>query len=187
MNPAWQAPPPPPPPPKPRTQVHQLLSHDKYHLFLDLSSPVFKPLTPNNSASALIPVHQGYLDQLATSPPHHTMTIHCAALGKFEKDWAVTLEHGRHVSVGDVLAAVHDALRKQVTHAEWAKVTDEEAYESARAYTRRVRTANYEMNQGLRRVDFLREKYFFGGITRMKNDENGHHFLLHVRAPPARK
>ena len=105
--------------------------------------------------------------------------------GTFEGDWKITIEPGRVVTVGDVLAAVHASMRTQMGQEEWPRVPEksEQEYEISRAYTRRVRGDVAERNAGLRRVDVLRDHNLFAGLVQ-KKENDAVHFKLIIKAPP---
>ncbi|KAH8110040.1 hypothetical protein DFH11DRAFT_1514880 [Phellopilus nigrolimitatus] len=166
----------------PQTKVHPLLK-DAHYVHLDFASPKFAPLTPSGGifGRTLVSVHSGYLTLPASYPVVAGLVLRCHEFGQFEGAWAVTVDPGRSVNVGDVLRAIHDTLQTRVTHAEWAKMSDHEVYEASRAYTRRCRTAEFEKMQGVRRVDLLGDKHWFNGMKRVKDDDP-HNFRLLVRS-----
>ncbi|KAI5121774.1 hypothetical protein M0805_009585 [Coniferiporia weirii] len=170
---------------KPRTSVHPMLK-DAQYVHLDLASPGYAPLTPSGGGSwhhekKLVPIHEGYLSQIASYPAVSKIVITCSAFGAFEGSWAVIVEPGRTVSVGEVLHAVQRSLQTPVTHAEWARLSEREVYEASKAYTHRCRKAEFEKMQGVRRVDLLGGKSWFGGISKVKDDDP-HNFKLLVRS-----
>lgn len=166
----------------PRTSVHPLLKDAEY-IHLDLASHSFKPMTPNDNwvSRRYNPIHEGYLSQVATYPYATELKITCKALGRFAGTWVIKVKTGRTVSVGDVLKAVYEGLHTRMTHAEWAKLTENEAYEAARQYTRRCREAEFERVQGVRRVDLLGKKHWFGGLKKVRDDDS-YNFELLVKA-----
>lgn len=171
----------------PRSRIHRLLKDDHY-IYLDLASPTYTPLTPNGTSrihNTLIPVHKGYLEQVACAPAVRKLTLTCDAFPRrFADIWRIELDItnlGRHVAVGDVLKVVHEAMQAPVTHQEWSRLTDSEVYEASKAYTKRCRHSEFERMQGVRRVDFLGEKTWFGSISRMKDDDP-YNFQLRVRS-----
>jgi hypothetical protein len=79
------------------------------------------------------------------------------------------------ISLGDVLYAIHRALHTQITHLDWGRLTLSEEIATARAYTRRCRSvpsvAQYEASEGVKRVDFLLERYVFKGLVRAPGED----------------
>jgi len=120
----------------------------------------------------------------ATHPPITRLRIVCDAIPQ----WPIELEyspydiHGEHlslpsvngavppISLGDVLFAIHCAMHTQITHLDWGRLTMSEEIAIARAYTRRCRSipsvAQLEASQGVKRVDFLLDKFIFRGLIR---------------------
>jgi hypothetical protein len=106
----------------------------------------------------------------------------------FIRQWPIELEytpydmHGQYfslpsvngtvppITVGDVLYAIHRTLHQQITHLDWGRLTLSEEIAIARAYTRRCRSipsvAELEASQGVKKVDFLLERYMFRGLVR---------------------
>ena len=162
----------------PRRRLHPLLDEEGY-VFMDLSLHKFNPLTPSASSGSrkLIPIHEGYMTQVASSPKVTEMNVICAEFGKFMEPWIIKVKPGRTIEVGDVLYSIYKSLQKPVTHAEWAKLNEEEVVLASRMYTRRVRKADYEKVNGVRRVDLLGDKFWFGGIQGV-NERDPFNFQL---------
>jgi len=180
----------PPKPQIPKFHIHQLLKSDNPHLLLDLTAARCSPLTPNGR-HGVIPVHPGYLSQAATYPELPKITVICPELAPFEKEWAITVEPSTFslsgqmgVTAGDILASVHEALQKAVTHAEWAKISEKDVYEVSMAFTRRCRALGGEFekerNQGVKRCDFLRDKIVLSGLSQVKSGD-GSTFKVNVK------
>ncbi|TDL25351.1 hypothetical protein BD410DRAFT_785282 [Rickenella mellea] len=176
----------------PRSQIHPLLNGEsqRFELIFDLSASKPRPQVPSPHASFSFtsssridptPIHPGHLEQTATYPPTTHISITCAALSPFTSDWVIRVGEpgaGRHVSVGSVLKAIHTSLQKQISHVEWAKLSENRAAEVSEAYTRRCRSLDsfssaveFERNQGVRRIDFLADRYYFAGLVRTKVDD----------------
>ena len=68
-----------------------------------------------------------------------------------------------------------------MTHEEWAKLPDKEAYVVGKAYTRRCRGVDFEKIKGARRVDLLGDKHWFSGLKKVKDDDP-YNFELLVKA-----
>jgi len=77
------------------------------------------------------------------------------------------------ISLGDVLVAVHMHMQRQISHADWGKLTQKEMVSVGRAYTERCRvaaqgTAEHELAQGVKRVDFLLGRTKMVGLVRQQ-------------------
>ncbi|KAL5498913.1 hypothetical protein ACEPAH_1431 [Sanghuangporus vaninii] len=166
----------------PRANVHPLL-RDTSGTRLDLSSHSYAPqmLTSNWPRRKYSAIHRDYLSQPATYPVAHEIKIICNAFGPFADSWAIRVTPGRTVTVGEVLHAIHSSIYKKMTHAEFARFSDEEMYEIGKAYTLRIRNAEFERVQGARRVDVLGKKHWFGGLRKIRDDDP-HRFELLVKA-----
>lgn len=167
----------------PRSRIHPLLKDTPGWVVLNLAPPTYKPMTPKDPSpnSSLIPINKGYLEQVACYPQATKMVITCDALHPFAESWKIVVDPGRHIAVGDVLYAIYTSLQTPVTHQEWARLNSIQRYDPSKAYTRRVENADFERVQGVRRVDFLGDKHWFSGITRVKDDDS-QNFKLHVRS-----
>ena len=163
----------------PREAVHPLLREGSGSR-LDLSSHTYSPQMlishwPSRKYGAM---HPGYLSQTATCPAMFEIKIRCKAFGQFTDSWVITLNLGRTISVGDILKAVHKSVYQKFTHAEWAKCSEQQVYDVGKAYTRRVRTGEFEKVEGARRVDLLGKKHWFAGLKRIREDDPYHYELL---------
>jgi hypothetical protein len=106
--------------------------------------------------------------------------------------WPIELEctpyeiHGEHLSIpsvneevppisfGDVLLAIHRALHKQISRLDWERLTPSEEIAIANAYTRRCSipsVSQSETNQGVKRVDFLLDRFIFRGLIRAPGED----------------
>ena len=185
----------------PKTRVHPLLGTDTPYLVFDLSSTVYNPHTYSQAPPTAkhgssffyskhglitVPLHQGYLEQIASHPVTNKMVIRIAAFGKFENDWKITVDPGRNILVGDILYAVYRALHKPITHEEWEKVSDHEYREASEAYISRCKDVDASVkNRGVLRVDLLGVKHYYAGISRVKDDDT-HNFKMLVKGPPSK-
>ena len=169
-------------------------------LVLNLSAPTMKALVRGPyAASQFTPVHPAYLSQPATIPSTIRMQITHPDLAQYAEasanGWTINVGavagvDGPPVRVRDLLEALHSALRAPVTQVEWSRVPSSLKLEIAEAYTRRCRAAGAEgggpaelerqLGQGVRRVDFLRQKTIFAGLQRTK-DNDIENFKLLVR------
>lgn len=188
----------------PPAQFHPLLNGESAQeilLFFDLSLHAFNPIRisrPRETSGSSI--GQDELRQQATHPGVNRMRITCDML----PDWPVVLEPQRDdpyrsdylgvpsssssytqpITVGDILVAVHRMLQRQISHRDWVKLSQDEATAIARAYTRRCRTfpsaEQFEASQGVRRVDYLKDKFVFKGLSRTRGDDGFEHVKLLV-------
>ncbi len=117
-------------------------------------------------------------------------------------DWKVTLEpfHERPsnngyltvpaddinkpITVNDVLFAIHKMFQRQIRHRDWVALSDSKATAIARAYTRRCRTfpstQAFEESQGVRRIDYLEDRYMFKGLVRQRGERGFENLRLLV-------
>ncbi|CCL98253.1 uncharacterized protein FIBRA_00247 [Fibroporia radiculosa] len=199
-QPAWYAVPAYPPfispyayqQPLPSNQLHPLLdgeSRDGPMLVFDLSLNQFNAMhiTERGRTSGK-QLSRDELEQQATYPAIRKMRITCDLIPQ----WPIVLEPGKAksnfllvpsssrdvpITVGDVLIAIHKSLQQQITHVDWVRLSQSEETAVARAYTRRCKTfpsvEAFEKSQGVRRVDFLLERFMFRGLKRSKADQDG--------------
>lgn len=195
-HPQYRAPPP--------SQFHPLLngeSGQEISLFLDLSLHSFTPIrTTRPGQTTGVALGQDELRQQATHPGVTRMTITCDLI----PDWPVVLEPQRDpgyrsdylsvpstssqsvqpITVADVLIAIHRMLQKQITHRDWVKLSHDESTAIAKAYTRRCRTFSsaekFEASQGVRRIDYLKDKYVFKGLSRCRGEDGFEYVRLLV-------
>ncbi|KAI6029939.1 hypothetical protein BKA83DRAFT_2708339 [Pisolithus microcarpus] len=170
--------------PSPRFEVHPLLNGEVPYsgLSFNLASPTFAPMRYIGPGQFAI-VSQEELSYPATNPPITRMRITHDAI----PDWPVDLELRYEeypipagppppITLGDVLYMIHSSLHRQITHQDWGKLSDSEQNAVARAYTRRYKnipsTADAEACLGVKKVDYLRERYMFKGLIKAP-DENG--------------
>ncbi|KAI0684383.1 hypothetical protein C8Q76DRAFT_636527 [Earliella scabrosa] len=181
-------------PPTPVPQIHPLLNGESAagpKILFDLSFHTFNPQRITSfSQTTGTPLTLEELLEPATHPPVRHMKITCAALG----DWPIVLEphttardrEREHsspflsvsarqseeapITVYDVLMAIYRTVQRRISQTDWAKLTRRQTNEVSAAYTRRCRTypsaQAFEEAQGVRRVDYLLEKYMFRGIMR---------------------
>ncbi|KAI5119138.1 hypothetical protein M0805_005217, partial [Coniferiporia weirii] len=144
------------------------------YIRLDLSSPTYAPITPSSSGDnekKPAAIHEDYLSQDAPYPAVSKAVITCDAFGKSEDSrQAIAVEPVRRtVSIGDVFRAVHRALQTPMAHVKWVCLSEHEKYEANKSYTRRCGESEFEpeKKQDMRRVDFLGNKSWFGGILKV--------------------
>ncbi|KAH7908899.1 hypothetical protein BJ138DRAFT_1090460 [Hygrophoropsis aurantiaca] len=174
-------------PTTPQFQVHPLLNGEALPagFYFDLASPTFAPVRwigPGQSA----PVSLDELREPATYPPITSMRITHDAI----PHWPIDLTESADaysaallpITLGDVLWAIHGALHRQITQHDWAQLGDSHSMSIARAYTRRCRSvpslAQLESSQGVKRVDYLLDKFMFGGLVRAQDEEGFYHWRL---------
>lgn len=88
------------------------------------------------------------------------------------------------ITVHDVLFAIHKMLQRQISHRDWVDLSSDRATSVARAYTRRCRTfpttQAFEESQGVRRVDYLLDKYYFKGLMQPRGEQGFENMRLLV-------
>ncbi|KAH9939376.1 uncharacterized protein BXZ73DRAFT_43896 [Epithele typhae] len=204
---------PSPPAPPPRAQVHPLLDGEGAggpRIYFDLSHYEWSPLRTasvyDRHGSALT---QEELRASATYPPVWHMVITCDEIS----DWPIvldpkTVQENRSreaspflhvpfpqtnippISVHDVLYAVWKHLQTRITQQDWARLDQRQVNEISRAYTRRSRTfptsRDFDKEVGVRRIDYLVDKYCFRGIARPYPTDSFEKMKLVVGPPPSR-
>ncbi|PCH40932.1 hypothetical protein WOLCODRAFT_51780, partial [Wolfiporia cocos MD-104 SS10] len=169
--------------PPPAHQLHPILNGESSGgptVYFDLSLNTFSPIrisAPGQTTG--VPLSLDELKQHATHPGIKHMTIKCDIIPQ----WPIKLEAQRQqshflavpstsdgpITVGDVLLAIHRSLQRQITHVDWARLSQSETTAVARAYTRRCRTfpsaVAFEKSQGVRQVDYLRDNFIFKGLV----------------------
>ena len=172
----------------PANRLHLLLNGEHASgplLLFDLSLNTFSPLRiAHHGDTTGQPLSLVELEEPATLPGITRMTIKCDMVTQ----WPVVLEPEREsspylsvqpespqpITLGDVLVAIHRSLQTQIRHVDWARLTQSEEIDISRAYTRRCRTFSsaraFEASQGVRRVDYLKERYMFKGLVRTSGD-----------------
>lgn len=156
-----------------QTRVNPLLKNAD-HIIVDLS-------LPESEFSALMKkTHSKVTDATgislqceATNPIVKELQITCEEFGKFEKDWKMSISSERTITVEFLLRAIHKAMRTQITCSEWNRMSDSEKAHVNKSYARRlgVSTAWSEPFGSVRRVDVLKDKFYFGGLKPEKDDD----------------
>ncbi|GBE79822.1 hypothetical protein SCP_0210230 [Sparassis crispa] len=197
----------PSPAPAPAHQLHPLIDGESLQgpsLLFDISLNAFTPrrITSHGRVSdSTLGLEE--LGEQATHPGVTRMKIICDAIPQ----WPIVLEaerdHGRSpylsvpranhyapITVGDVLIAIHRTLQTQISHVDWARLPSGDDVAVARAYTRRCRTfpsaEAFEASQGVRRVDYLLDKFMFKGLVRTSYRGGFEHVKLLVGPAPRR-
>ncbi|KII88897.1 hypothetical protein PLICRDRAFT_110003, partial [Plicaturopsis crispa FD-325 SS-3] len=184
-------------PPPPQFLMHPFLNGEvrRTDIIFDLSSPYFTPeraIGPGQTA----PLTVEECAQAATHPPITHMRIVCdvipqwpielrynfAPLGSSNNVLAV--EPQVPISLGDVLVALHRELQTPISYMDWGRLSRSEETAIARAYTRRCKSvpeiAETEFGQGVRRVDFLLDRYMFKGLVRIPGEQGWENVKLIV-------
>lgn len=145
----------------------------------------------SSSQTSGTPLNLDELAQQATHPGVTRMKIICDLIPQWDvilepqRDYAsssgyLAVPHepvasNQPITLGDVLVAVHRMLQTQITHRDWARLSNTEATNIARAYTRRCRTfpsaEQFEASQGVRRVDYLLDRFLFKGLVRLRGED----------------
>jgi len=125
------------------------------------------------------------LDDPATDPPVHRMTIWCLHL-----PWTIQASPSSSsdfVSVSDVLVHIYKTLRKRITDSDYDLLEEErdreyaaEAYRYRYRQIRDRRESDDERIGGMRRVDFLMDMTQFGGLTQGINAYGEEGWVLSV-------
>lgn len=186
-------------PQQPQFLIHPLLNGEAFRpdFGLDLSCPTFRPLRYMGPGQTAV-LGLAEMRETATYPAVTRMRITSDAIPQ----WPIELEytpydvHGEHLSLpsmdgtippitlGDVLFAIHRSLHTQISHLDWGRLTMSEEIAIARAYTRRCRSipsvAQLEASQGVKRVDFLLDRFMFRGLVRAPGSEGFDEYKLIV-------
>lgn len=184
-------------------QFNPLLNAENGHqspVVFDLSFHTYEPRKHSPGSFSSPHLTPDELSQTATYPPETRMFITCDEI----PEWRVVLEPSREqpsnsgylsipasnapappITVHDVLFAIHRMMHRQITHADWRKLSDQQMTRVSRAYTRRTRalstTRAFEESQGVKWVDYLEDKYVFKGLVRHRGEQGFEHVRLVVR------
>lgn len=192
------------PSPRPSQQLHPLLNGEQRGgppIAFDLSLHDFRVMHLSASGQPMgTGLNVDELAQPATHPGIRKMTITCDAIPQ----WPLKLEpHERDrgsfltipfvsrddapITLGDVLITLHRHLQQRITQVEWKRLNPSEEVAVSRAYTRRCRTypsvEALERNQGVRRVDYLLDKYMFKGLVPAGSSQDGYEKVKLVVGP----
>ncbi|KAI1782728.1 hypothetical protein LXA43DRAFT_904965 [Ganoderma leucocontextum] len=167
--------------------VHPLLGGEygrQPKIIFDLSLNTFGPQYITRSGSHGSQLRLEELSEPAIHPPVHRMEIVCDDL----LEWPIIIERRINKSKGgvdmrtgnvtlcdapitvyDVLTAIHRTLHTQISRRDWDKLLGDRRQVVLEAYTRRCRRYIgfrwIDDVGGIRRVDYLRDSYMFGGIV----------------------
>jgi hypothetical protein len=83
------------------------------------------------------------------------------------------------ITLRDVLESIYLVLQTQITQLEWAKLSKTEEHAVGRAYTRRCKAAaavsheeaELQADTGVKKVDFLLDKFMFRGLRAAKGSD----------------
>lgn len=169
-------------------QIHPFLNGETYgsDLYFDIANPAFAPMRrASPTQSVMLSVDE--LREPATFPTITSMRI----THDFIPWWPIDLQyvHGEYdagnqlpLTVGDVLWMIHSSLHRQISHQDWARLSQSEETAIARAYTRRYRSipssAEFEASQGVKRVDYLMDRHVFRGLVRSSDQDGFYHWKL---------
>jgi hypothetical protein len=118
------------------------------------------------------------LDPKANGMPSPIM-----GLGLDVPSWVTTTSSASEglppMTLRDILESIWRILQMQISHLEWARLGKSEEHAIARAYTRRCKAAmavsedasENESSMGVKRVDFLLDKFMFRGLKPMKGSQ----------------
>jgi len=130
-----------------------------------------------------IMLSQEDLCQPATNPPTARMRITHRSILQWPIDLRLQYDGYQMgsgsqtpITVGDVLYMIYTSLRRQITHDDWYQLSSFKHDAVTRAYYRRCRSVPsmqaQEVGQGVKRVDYLKERYMFAGLIKAF-DEDG--------------
>jgi len=175
----------------PHIDLHPLLKGDPSYpgFYFNLSSPTFSPMRRIGPVEAVLlsPVE---LRQPATNPPITRMRITHHSIPQWPIDlklqydgYQTASEAQNPITVGDVLYLIYTSLLRQITHHDWYQLSSVKHDAVTRAYYRRCRrhvpsTETSEAQQGVKRVDYLKEKYIFAGLIRAPDEDGFFHWKL---------
>nr|VWO94142.1 Non-ribosomal peptide synthetase SyfB [Ganoderma boninense] len=176
-------------------QIHPLLNGESAagpKILFDLSLHSFNPqrITTFGQKSGT-PLTLDELLEPATHPPVYRMTIKCDAL----PEWPVHLS--QHTTARErsrerspfLSVSLREAEDAPITvyDTDWVRLSARRMNEVSAAYTRRCRhfpsPQAFEEAQGVRRVDYLGERYMFCGISREGGPEGFTKMKLAVEGP----
>ncbi|KAJ3565439.1 hypothetical protein NP233_g7632 [Leucocoprinus birnbaumii] len=162
--------------------LHPLLNGDsgRSPLIFDLSAPKFTAM------KYLGPGHTEWLSpeelaEPATWPGLNRLRIECDLIPQ----WPIVFEldpsffggqvppPGTNIppiTLGDVLAKIHDNFSQRISHIDWAKLSPQDEVAISKTYTTRCKAMGnaeaIERSQGVKRIDYALGKVWFRGLTR---------------------
>lgn len=105
------------------------------------------------------------LAQPATQPPLESLEITC---GFFPGNWPITIRRPRGITVGDVLEAIHTAIIRRISHAEWEAFSERQREGIKIVFNNRWQAAadpDVCRQNGVLRMDCLLQHTLFGGLS----------------------
>ena len=132
---------------------------------------------------------QEELRQPATNPPITRMRITHQSIRQWPIDLKLQYDEYQMgsgtqtpITVGDVLYMIHTSLRRQITHDDWYRLSNFKHDAVTQAYYRRCRSVpsmqTLETRQGVKRVDYLKEKYMFAGLIKAFDEDGLFHWKM---------
>ena len=174
----------------PHIELHPLLNGDPPHpgLYFNLSSPTFSPMRRIGRGESIM-LSQEELRQPATNPPITRMRITHQSIRQWPIDLKLQYDEYQMgsgtqtpITVGDVLYMIHTSLRRQITHDDWYRLSNFKHDAVTQAYYRRCRSVpsmqTLETRQGVKRVDYLKEKYMFAGLIKAFDEDGLFHWKM---------
>lgn len=152
---------------------------------INLSDPEFKPTDAKGDD-----ITRHILDRPATSTKTKGLTITCAIVPQ----WPIMIGIDKPgytpnqlnpppvVTVEDVLKGIHDAMQTRITHEEWHKLDHDQQKTTNCVFTGRYKM--YEpystLSGGVKRVDYLGQNFWFGGLSMEHGDKTCKGIQLNV-------
>ncbi|KAF9790624.1 hypothetical protein BJ322DRAFT_402007 [Thelephora terrestris] len=177
-------------PPVVPSELHPLLRPDSHAIYFDLSFFEFRPL---DAKGRPIPAHT--LAEPATHPPTTRLVITSDRIPQWPillDYYAATAGTARSpsmlppITLGDVLTGIHETMQTQITHREWAELSDTEETAVGKAYVKRYKLVpGYETRiaaDGVRRIDYLLKRVMFAGLTRKSGDQGYENLKIHFKS-----
>lgn len=168
-----------------RLVLHPLINAETGHIpiHLDLSTSTFTPMRIIGPGGQTTFLSQEECSQPATHPPVTQMRVVCDLIPQWPIDFVLSSSRpstpfgtpgagatgAAPITIGDVLVLIHKTLQSRISHLDWARLSHSEETAIARAYTRRCKNAasigHHELQQGVKRVDFLLDRFMFRGLV----------------------
>lgn len=158
-------------------------------LNLNLATNRFEPYRLMFAAGDMAILTHEEASQPATYPPVYRMRIKIDR----QPQWPVELQYNYRmspslgvdaippqvpISLGDVLIMIHRSMQTPISHLDWGRLTSSETAAVTRAYARRVAGNPSEAALGVKRVDYLLDRYMFRGLVRTKGEHGWETFKL---------
>ncbi|KAG1736974.1 hypothetical protein EDB19DRAFT_1719437 [Suillus lakei] len=150
-------------------QTHPLLDGPP-EFYLNIAKSYFSPLRkvgPNNMVAVIA---EEELREPATFPTITSMHITHDAIPQWPIDMTTT---EIHITVGDILRLIHSSLQREISHSDWAQLSQNEGTNITRTYMGRYRSA-----RRVRRVDYLLNGHIFKGLVKAPDQDGVCHWKL---------